>query len=116
MVPQRDAPVGAMERTMTPNLTVANTILSQLGGAGRLSAMISAKNFVADASSLRFQFSGSVRIGNIVTVSLTEDDTYTVTFSFMRGLNFRDIKVCADVYAANLRHVIEAHTGLLLSL
>jgi hypothetical protein len=41
------------------NLDVANTILAQLGGAGRLRAMLGTKQFVGHKDALSFRFVGS---------------------------------------------------------
>jgi len=46
------------------NLTIANTILAQLGGTGRLSAMLGAHSFIGSAdNALTFKFKARVSLG-----------------------------------------------------
>ncbi len=71
------------QRTRKPSedLTVANTILAQLGGGGRLTAMIGATNFLGSANSLQFRFAAPATNGaNSVRIVLDASDTYTVEF------------------------------------
>jgi hypothetical protein len=99
------------------NLAVANTILEQLGGAGRLTAMIGAKNFVGDENSLQFGFTAkSKNKANKIVIRLMPDDTYKVTFWTVRGVKFMKGAERFDVYADSLRSLIESETGLYLSL
>ena len=42
--------------TKDAQMEIANTIIRQMGGAGRLGAMIGAKNFLALNSGVRFDF------------------------------------------------------------
>ena len=58
---------------------VADTILLQMGGAGRLGAMIGARGFVSGPDSLQFMFSG-YRKFNRCKVALSGDNTYTLGF------------------------------------
>ena len=46
------------------DLTVANTILAQLGGAGRLTSMIGAHSFVGDEKSLTFKYRARAEDGS----------------------------------------------------
>jgi hypothetical protein len=99
------------------DLTVANTILAQLGGAGRLRAMIGADNFVGSADSLQLKFKSRATNGaNTLRVRLGTDDTYTVEFWKVRGVSVSKLSERSDVYVANLRAVFERETGLYLSL
>ncbi len=63
-------------------LDVADIILAQLGGSGRLSAMIGARQFVGDASSLTFKFQAPAKNkANCIVITLdAESDAYTVRF------------------------------------
>ena len=99
------------------NNTVAATILAQLGGAGRLSAMIAASSFSDHGDALSFKFKGS-RKYNVCKVTLAADDTYTVA---LRHFNLRTLKdkneiEFAGIYADRLKGLIEDETGLFLSL
>lgn len=66
------------------NESVADTILQQMGGARRLSAMIGAKDFFSDdgGKSLVFKFPNKQKSGpNYVKITLNGKDLYDVTFS-----------------------------------
>lgn len=103
-------------------MTVANTILAQLGGAGRLSVMIGAHGFTADGPALIFKFKARAKRGiKAIKVTLDASDTYSVEFymprgSLRRGTYTVETRGLSGVYADSLRDVIEYETGLALSL
>ena len=101
------------------NLDIAKTILEQLGGH-RFSVMTGAKNFVGHPDGLSFRLPGGggfCRGGiNYVKVTLTPADTYTVTFSRVRGAKVTVVDEAWDVYADGLRAAFSRATGLHLSL
>lgn len=101
----------------TEALTVANTILAQLGGA-RFAAMTGAKGFVGDTNSLAFRLPSNFATKgiNVVKVTLDPSDTYTVTFAKLRGVKYTVIAEANDVYNDNLRRVFTSYTGLDTSL
>ena len=104
-------------RTNPSDLTVANTILSQMGGTGRLSAMIGAHSFVGDENSVSFRFKARARNGaNAFHVTLDPSDTYTIKFLKIRKLEVKTVKELDDVYAEDLKRIFEDETGLRLSL
>ena len=95
--------------------TVAATILAQLGGAHRLTAMIGARDFVDVGDALTFRFAArGLRGINRVHVRLAGDDTYAVTF--YKGRLADKVSETAGIYAENLRETVEHYTGLALSL
>ena len=99
------------------NLQVANTILAQLGGAGRLGAMVGAHSFVGDERSLTFRIKARAKGGiKAIKVTLDPSDTYSVRFVAIRGTKVRAVAELDDVHAENLRECIEHETGLVLSL
>jgi pyruvate carboxylase len=99
---------------MTTNQVVAATILQQLGGANKLVAMIGAHSFIAGERSLSFQIKARATGGiKGVRIVLTDADLYSVTFVTRGG---RMASAADDVYADQLRAVIEQRTGLYLSL
>lgn len=100
---------------MTAGDRIAQTILDQLGGTGRLAAFLGADQFVAMESGLKFRFKGSPK-ANLVLIRLSHRDTYTVEFFKVRGLDYKPVALVEDVYADQLRHVFEQFTGLLLGL
>ncbi len=96
---------------------VAQTILDQLGGTGRLSAMLGAKNFIDYGDGVGFKFPNKGRgKPNHIKIVLAPDDTYTVTFSRIHGYNFKTLKAFDGIYADGLRSLIERQTGLYLNL
>jgi hypothetical protein len=95
------------------DLTVAQTILTQLGGT-RFMAMTGAKDFLGSESALTFSLP---RIADCkvrkVRVELTDDDLYKVTF--WRFGKRPALKVEAEidgVYCDALQEVFTRHTGL----
>lgn len=105
-----------MTTNYAPAQAPADIILSQLGGAGRLTAMIGAKHFFSDddGRSLVFKFAGS-RKANYAKITLTDDDLYTVDFKKIRGVEAKDVESFEGVYADMLRDIFESTTGLYLS-
>lgn len=99
------------------DLTVANTILEQLGG-GRALMMLGAGQPVGDGSSLMFSIKGSPLKVNKIRITLDSDDTYTVEFLrySRKTLDCKHIAQFSMVYASDLRHVLEFGTGLRTSL
>lgn len=101
----------------TDNLTVANTILAQMGGSGRLTAMIGAHSFVGGKDSLSFRFKAKSHKGiNTIRVVLTPADVYTVEFCRIRGFKLSLVETVADVYCDQLIETVERVTGLYLHL
>ena len=95
-------------------MTVAKTILSQLGG-GVFLCMTGAKSITHGEDSLTFRLPGSNFCKsniNLVSVKLEPSDTYTVTFARLRGTAYKEVVTVNDVYADNLRQVFTEHTGL----
>ena len=98
--------------------TPAEIILSQLGGSGRLGAMIGAHNFMysqEDPTWLSFRYKGC-RKANYVKVTLDPSDTYTVQLMKLRGYDAKEVFTASGIFADKLKVTIEAHTGLFLSL
>lgn len=89
-------------------------LIKQLGGMGRLRAMIGAHSFVAGEKELHFQFKGSAK-ANRVVIKL-ENDVYGVAFYAGRGVKIRKVAEVEGVYADALRRVFEAESGLYLSI
>lgn len=98
------------------NMQVAETILSQLGGAGRLRAMCGCKDFGAGDQSLQFKVGSNAKKVTACVVTLEPSDTYRVTFFTGRGVNMREARRIEDVYADSLVAVFESETGMYLSL
>jgi hypothetical protein len=90
-------------------MQIANTIRDQIGG--RALFMIGASQLVADHDSLRFRFKMCPK-ANVITIRLDADDTYTVEFHKVRGLNSKLAHSVSGVYCDQLHATIEAFTGL----
>lgn len=90
------------------NLTVANTILEQLGGR-RFIAMTGSKNFLGTDNRLAFKLPR----GRIVKITLTAMDDYMVELLTSAG---RPIGYREGVYCDTLCTTFETLTGLRTSL
>lgn len=93
------------------DLTVANTILAQLGGS-RFSMFTGAKGFVGSADALSFRIGGGAKAGiNGVRVVLTPLDVYNVSFLRIRGTKVATVATVEGVYCDQLQDVFLTHTG-----
>lgn len=96
------------------SLTVANTILSQLGGS-KFRVMTGAYNFVGSENDLSFRIPGQGFAKdsiNVVRIRLDPSDTYTMIFSRLRGTKSTIVKEVSDVYNDSLTRIFESVTGL----
>ena len=102
--------------TNTAQLTVANTILAQLGG-NRFLAMTGARNLMGGENMLTMKLGKGAPDGiTHLTVTLDADDTYTVLFQKVRGAKVAEITKHVGVYADMLTDVFYNATGFLTSL
>jgi len=100
------------------DMTVAKTILAQLGG-NKFAMMTGAKNFVGGDKSLMFSIGGGAKNKiNKVRVTLTDADLYDIEF-----MKFSPKKLTCDVvskaegiYNDMLCEVFTTHTGFYTSL
>jgi len=120
-----------MTYTREKQIEIANTILQQMGGYGKLKAMIGIYNLLAIDDGLRFDFKGSKKV-NRVTIELTPDDLYNVSFYKIPGFPkkvhnidkyFEKLDQCNipitkfdGIYCDQLIDIFEATTGLYLHL
>jgi hypothetical protein len=114
---------------------VGKTILKQMGGTGKLKAMIGAKTFTTyqDARdskygeglggvSFKFPKPGGTNKPNFVKIILDPNDTYTMTLGAIRGTmgtwvsSYKIIDTISGLYADQLRPIFEDRTGLYLTL
>lgn len=96
--------------------TVAQTILSQIGG-NRALAMMGAKDLVSSENSLRFKLGRGAKDGiQYLTIRLGASDTYTIeaTKFNARSLKITKIAEQSDVFCDRLPGVIERMTGFYL--
>lgn len=97
---------------------VATTILQQLGGGGRLKAMIGANNMFSTCDgyvALQFKFKGS-RKWNFVKIVLNAMDTYDITFYNLGKYDIKAEQTFEGYYADMMKDLFEEQTGLALSL
>jgi len=95
-------------------MTVAQTILDQLGGR-RFLAMTGAKDLVGSENSLAMRVPGARKL-NMVRVTLTGADDYTVETMKYRSLTVTSVATETGIYAEELRSSFERMTGLYTSL
>jgi len=97
---------------------IAEIILQQLGGAGRLKCMIGAKDFSYSSGDtyLSFKFmKGDLGI-NYLKIRLNAMDTYDLEFGKIVKHNYTVIKTYDDIYCDQLKSIFEETTKLYLSL
>lgn len=96
-------------------MTVANTILAQLGG-NRFLAMTGAKNLLDGGNHLQFDLPRgfSTNKATKCRVTLTDCDTYRVAFYKWNARKLEAVLVGEDdgVYAEDLRRIFTDRTGL----
>lgn len=97
--------------------SVGSVILQQLGGAGRVQAMLGAKNISLSDNGVSFRWPNKERSkGNAVRITLDPSDTYTMEFLNISGSNVKTVKKYTDVYNDQLVDIFEKQTGWYLSL
>ena len=101
---------------MHTDMTVAKTILSQLGG-GRFIAMTGCTNFTGNAESLSFKLTRNRSRGTHMRITLEPSDTYKVEL-LQCGIHsgIKVLETAEDVYCDMLRDVFTRMTGLYTSL
>jgi hypothetical protein len=97
-------------------MTIAQTIIAQLGGFGRLNAMIGANGFIDTKNGVSFQFKGCRKF-NVAQIKLNGRDLYDVKLlRVTRACDIKNEVEHNDIYAEQLRSLIERQTGLYLTL
>jgi len=107
---------------MALDTTVADTILSQLGGGPRVNAFIGIKqlraltNEAGECNGLGIKFAANAKKGaNYCTITLSPKDTYDVKFFKLQGLVSTELSSFEDTYCDQLVELFENATGLYLS-
>lgn len=98
-------------------MQVAQTILNQLGGIGKLRLMVGMNQAVVSENSVKFSFKGSKK-SNMCKITLLPSDTYLVQFYKFtkKNLSFDTVNEYNDIYSDQLVEIFETSTGLFLSL
>lgn len=97
---------------------VAHEILNQLGGAGRLRAMISAHNFISHQDKmggLSFRFKGSTK-ANYCKIILNGNDYYDIELGKVHGLRYTVQDKSEDMDSDQMYEHFQKFTGLTLTL
>ena len=97
-------------------MEIAQEILRQLGGAGRLKAMINARDFVGLPDGLRFKMMPGKGGCNMVEIKLNGADLYDVGFFKVRGLKFEQVAGCRGYYVDMLADAFRDEAGLAIRL
>lgn len=99
------------------DMTVATTILEQLGGP-RFVHMTGARDLVGGRSELRFRLPARLAKDgvNVVRIVLTPMDVYTVETYRARGGKSTLVDTAEDIYAEDLQRVFTRMTGLVTRL
>lgn len=103
-----------MEKGGKVDVFVAQEILKQLGGAGRLKMFTGANQFVAYPSGVSFRIKN--RSINYVKITLNAMDTYDVYFAKVSGAKMINEKEFNNIYNDQLVSLFEENTGMYLSL
>lgn len=98
-------------------MSIAKIIAEQLGGVGRIRAMLGATVIADVGDGLKIRWpSRTPSKGNCAIVRLCPSDTYEVTFWNIRNLDCKVVAEMSDVYAEDLVRVFEGQTGYRLRL
>jgi len=93
---------------------VATTILEQLGN-NKFIVMTGATRFLSTENSLQFRIPGKgfTKGGiNSVKITLELDDTYTMEFGKVWGMDYKKLSEHRDVYCDMLQDLFTEETGL----
>ena len=97
------------------NVEIANTILKQMGGTGRLNAMTGAKDFVAIDNGVQFKIGRNSKSINTIVIRLNGRDLYDVEFGRVRKYEYKVVNKYDDVYNDMLKDLFEENTGMYLT-
>jgi hypothetical protein len=91
-------------------MSVAEIILQQIGGYGRVVAMTGAYNFVAGSNYLAFKIKN--RRANYIKITLNGKDLYDIEIGRIFGSKYNVVKSYNDVYNDQLLSLLEEGTGM----
>lgn len=97
------------------NKEIALVILSQLGGLGRLNAMLGIKQvtIVDNGVSIKYKISSPV---NFIKIQLNGIDLYNIEMGKIWGLNYKIVKNIDNVFVEDIKTIIEDTCKVRLSL
>ena len=94
---------------------IAVTILQQLGGMGRLKAMVNIKNITLVENGVLFKMPVAGAKANFVKVVLNSMDTYDLTLTKVHGKSIKVVAEHPGIYDTMLKGLIEKGSELRLS-
>ena len=98
------------------NLTVAKTILEQLGG-NKFCMMTGAKNLAGDENSLSMRIGRNSSNSNYLKITLNSMDTYDMEFAKLTRMGEKkSVTEYNNIYNDMLTDTFTAHTGMHTSL
>jgi hypothetical protein len=100
-------------RTFADGGVIASNIIMQLGGFSRLQIMLGAYNFVDRQNGLSFKIKNPK--ANYIKITLNAKDLYDIEIGRIRGNTYKVVYSQEDVYAVDLRKIIEKHTGMYMA-
>ena len=92
-------------------LEIANTIIRQMGGAGKLKAMIGARDFLALDSGVQFSFKMNTKMNKCI-VELTGDDLYNMSFYHQVKVSGHETFEKIEAKLEKSKKIVESHEGL----
>lgn len=97
------------------NKEIATVILSQLGGSGRLNAMLGVKQLtiVENGLSIKYKVSSPV---NYIKITLNGLDLYNIEMGKIWGYNYKIVNQVNDIFAEDMKNIIEDTCKVRLSL
>lgn len=107
--------------TFEDSKAFAETVLTQLGGNGRVSAMIGVKHIIAETHNdllsvvIRFK-AKSANQSNAVRITLDPKDVYIMEFLSIRSGKVKSKGIVEGVYCDTLIETFEEYTQLYLHL
>lgn len=103
---------------LTQNQIIAQEILNVIGSQGKLATMIGAKDFVAIDNGLQFGLKRKANKINKIVIKVNGLDLYDVEFGnfTMSKLEYKTVSKVENIYADQLKSLIEQKLGLYLSL
>lgn len=107
---------------MATNMEIANIILQQLGGTGRLKIMAGCKDYIAIENGVQFGIGKNAAGINKAKIVLRADDLYDVEFGTVRKNNktfeytYKVVSKTEGAYNDMLKSLFESATGMYLSL
>jgi hypothetical protein len=96
-------------------METAKNIIEQIGG-NRFMTMTGATIVTHAKDGIVMKIGRNKIKANMLEIKVNSNDTYTMKFFKLSGVNFKEIKQIKDVFCSMLVEVFETETGLVTSL